>query len=134
MKNEKIKSFTDLNAWKEGHKLVLMIYNITNNFPENEKFGLVSQMRRCAVSITSNVAEGFSRRGNKEKIQFHCIASGSITELQNQLLISRDIKILDNKKFQETANQTIVVQKIINGLIKSTKIFIHNSQYKIHNS
>ena len=134
MKNEKIKSFTDLNAWKEGHKLVLAIYNITKKFPDNEKFGLVSQMRRCAVSITSNVAEGFSRRGNKEKIQFYCIASGSITELQNQLLISRDIKILDNKKFQETANQTVVVQKIINGLIKSTKNFVHNSQYKIHNS
>lgn len=134
MKNEKIKSFTDLNTWKEGHKLVLMIYNITNNFPENEKFGLVSQMRRCAVSITSNVAEGFSRRGNKEKIQFYCIASGSITELQNQLVICRDLKILDDLKFQEIARQTTIVQKIINGLIKSTSSLNHNSQYKIHNS
>lgn len=134
MKNEKIKSFTDLNAWKEGHKLVLAIYNITNNFPENEKFGLVSQMRRCAVSITSNVAEGFSRRGNKEKIQFYCIASGSITELQNQLVICRDLKILDDLKFQEIARQTTIVQKIINGLIKSTSSLNHNSQYKIHNS
>ncbi|HBI16973.1 MAG: S23 ribosomal protein [Candidatus Moranbacteria bacterium GW2011_GWF2_34_56] len=131
MENEKtkIKSFTDLNAWKEGHKLVLMIYKITKSFPEDEKFGLVSQMRRCAVSITSNIAEGFSRRGNKEKIQFYYIAAGSITELQNQLLISRDTNILDNLKFQEIAKQTTIVQRIINGLIKSTKSinFNHNS-------
>lgn len=128
-KKEKIKSFTDLNAWREGHKLVLMIYDITKLFPEDERFGLVSQMRRCAVSITSNIAEGFSRKGNKEKIQFYYIAAGSITELQNQLLISRDINILDNLKFQEIAKQTNVVQRIINGLIKSTKSvnFNHNS-------
>jgi four helix bundle protein len=106
---------------------VLIIYDITSNFPENERFGLVSQMRRCAVSITSNIAEGFSRKGNKEKTQFYYIASGSITELQNQLLISRDIKILDNQKFQEITNQTIVVQKITNGLIKSTKNLTHNT-------
>ena len=59
---EKIKSFTDLNVWKEGHKLVLMVYDITRAFPKEEVFGLVSQMRRCSVSITSNIAEGFSRQ------------------------------------------------------------------------
>lgn len=118
---EKIKSFTDLNAWKEGHKLVLTIYSITKLFPEDEKFGLISQMRRCAVSVTSNIAEGFSRSGNKEKTQFYRIAAGSITELQNQLVICRDLKILDNEKFKEIAQQTILVQKITNGLIKKTK-------------
>ncbi len=63
----KIKSFTDLYAWKEGHKLVLMIYKITEKFPQKEMFGLISQMRRSAVSITSNTAEGFSRNTNKDK-------------------------------------------------------------------
>ncbi len=58
---EKIKSFTDLNAWKEGHTLVLMVYKITKEFPKEELFGLTNQLRRCIVSITSNVAEGFSR-------------------------------------------------------------------------
>lgn len=120
-KKQKIKSFTDLNAWREGHKLVLITYNATKLFPKDEKFGLTSQMKRCVVSITSNIAEGFSRKGNKEKIQFYYISAGSITELQNQLIISRDLKILDNKEFQEIAKQTIVVQKIVNGLIKSTK-------------
>jgi len=57
----KIKSFMDLEAWKEGHKLVLSVYEITKSFPKEETFGIISQMRRCAVSVTSNIAEGFSR-------------------------------------------------------------------------
>ncbi|MDD5626597.1 MAG: four helix bundle protein [Patescibacteria group bacterium] len=85
MNNElkKIKSFTDLDAWKEGHKLVLMVYEITKKFPKEEMFGLVSQMRRCVVSITSNIAEGFSRQTYKDKICFYSRAQGSVTELQN---------------------------------------------------
>jgi len=118
---KKIKSFTDLNTWKEGHKLILMIYKTTESFPDREGFGLTSQMRRCAVSITSNVAEGFGRKGKKEKIQFYYISLGSITELQNQLLIARDIGYLDSKEFKKIANQTVTVQKITNGLIKSIK-------------
>jgi len=121
MNKDKIKSFTDLNTWKEGHKLVLMIYKTTNDFPDIEKFGLVSQMRRCVVSITSNIAEGFSRKGSKEKIQFYFISLGSITELQNQLLISRDLKFIKEKDFQEIGQQTVVVQKLTNGLIKFIK-------------
>ncbi len=70
MEGNKIKSFTGLNAWKEGHKLVLLIYKETGNFPDKEIFGLVSQMRRCVVSVTSNIAEGFSRSTSKVKIIF----------------------------------------------------------------
>ncbi|MFH1565125.1 MAG: four helix bundle protein, partial [bacterium] len=81
----KIKSFTGLFAWQEGHKLVLMIYNTTEQFPDKERFGLISQTRRAAVSITSNIAEGFSRKTNKDKVQFYAMAQGSLTELQNQL-------------------------------------------------
>ena len=118
----KIKSFTDLNAWKEGHKLVLSIYKETDKFPQKEMFGLISQMRRSVVSITSNVAEGFSRNTNKDKYQFYSIAQGSLTELQNQLLIARDVKYLEKDKFQGIAHQTILVNKLINGLkrIKNT--------------
>ncbi|MBI5733396.1 MAG: four helix bundle protein [Candidatus Kerfeldbacteria bacterium] len=87
----KIKTFTDLLAWQEGHKLVLMIYKITTDFPKTELFALVDQLRRAAVSITSNIAEGFSHQGYSEKIHFYSIAQGSVTEVQNQLLIARDI-------------------------------------------
>lgn len=123
----KIKSFTDLNAWKKGHKLVLVIYDKTRTFPKEETFGITIQMRRCVISITSNVAEGFSRQSYKEKVQFYSTALGSITELQNQLLIARDVGYITNKDFQEIAKQTVVVHKLVNGLIKSSKTIIHNS-------
>jgi len=112
---EKIKSFTDLIAWKEGHNLVLMVYKFTKGFPREELFGLVSQMRRCSVSITSNIAEGFSRGTAKDKVQFYCISHGSLTELQNQLVIARDLGFINTNEFRNIANQTIVVAKLING-------------------
>jgi|SRR3989338_3335739 len=129
MNNEsgKIKSFTDLDAWKEGHKLVLMIYRITKEFPKEELFGLVSQMRRCAVSITSNIAEGFSRQSFKEKAQFYSISQGSVTELQNQLLIAKDVEHITKEEFHKIAEQTVMVHKIINGLIKMSKLKSHYS-------
>ena len=127
MNNElrKIKSFTDLNAWKESHKLVLMVYGVTKTFPREEIFALVSQMRRCAVSITSNIAEGFSRQSYKEKVQLYSISQGSVTELQSQLLIARDVGYTTKEKFKESAQQSVKVHKIINGLIKKSKL--HNS-------
>lgn len=121
MNNGQIKNFTDLNAWKFAHKLVLDIYQITKIFPKDEVFGLTSQIRRCAVSITSNIAEGFSRRSFKDKIQFYSIAQGSLTELQNQILIAKDVDYLDKNKFQILADQSILVHKLITGLIKSSK-------------
>lgn len=118
----KIQSFTDLVTWQEGHRLVLLIYKITSVFPSKEAYGLVDQMRRCAVSITSNIAEGFSRRTNKEKTQFYYMSLGSTTELQSQLLIARDLGYIDKNIFSELANKTIYVHKLLFGLIKSSRI------------
>ena len=118
---KKIQSFTDLDAWKEGHKLVLMVYTLTKYFPKDELFALTSQMRRCAVSITSNVAEGFSRQSPKEKVQFYSVSLGSVTELQSQLLVAKDVNYLEQEKFQEAAHQSVKTHKIINGLMKSIK-------------
>ena len=70
---EKIKSFTDLTTWQEGHNLVLMTYKCIESFPKKENFAITPQMQRCAISITSNVAEGFCRKSSKEKIQFYYI-------------------------------------------------------------
>lgn len=116
----KIKSFTDLQAWKEGHELVLIVYKITKEFPKDEMFGLVSQMRRAVISVTSNIAEGFSRISRKEKKQFYSTALGSITELQNQLLVCRDVGYIQKEDFVKIAQQTIVVSKLVRGLVKYT--------------
>lgn len=123
----KINSFTDLIAWQEAHKLVLSVYGLTKEFPVREAFSLVDQMRRCSVSITSNIAEGFSRKGQKEKRQFYYTSLGSITELQNQLILSRDLGYLNLKSYMEIEGQTIKVHKLINGLIKSAVNYIHNT-------
>ena len=88
-----IRSFTDLNVWREGHKLVLTIYKQTLNFPKSESYALIDQMRRCVVSITSNIAEGFSRSGKKEKTQFYYMALGSLTELQKPTTNSEGPKL-----------------------------------------
>jgi four helix bundle protein len=77
----KIQSFTDLNVWREGHKLVVSVYKTTKNIPKTETYLLVDQMRRAASSITANVAEGFGRRSYKEKLQFYFLAQGSLTEI-----------------------------------------------------
>lgn len=118
---DKIVNFTDLNAWKEGHKLVLTVYKLTVDFPKQEIFGLTSQMRRAAVSITSNIAEGFGRQTMKEKVQFYSMSLGSLTELQNQIILSKDINYLTEQEFNTLENQYITVQKILYGLIKATK-------------
>lgn len=123
----RITSFTKLNAWIEGHKLVLMTYRVTKTFPKDELFGLVSQIRRCVVSITSNIAEGFSRNSWKEKLSFYTIALGSLTEYQNQLLVGRDVGYVTAQQFQEMAQQSITVSKLMNGLIKKSKSMIHNT-------
>lgn len=123
---EKIRSFTDLNVWKEAHKLVIMIYKATKQFPKDELFGLTNQIRRAVVSITSNIAEGFSRNTFKDKTQFYSIALGSLTETQNQLLVARDVGYMDNILFKEIGNQTVIVSKLCNGLLKSNRSK-HNS-------
>ncbi len=123
----KIVSFTDLRAWREGHLLVLVVYKTTSKFPEHERFGLVSQMRRSAISITSNLAEGFSRQSYREKVQFYSTALGSLTELQNQLFIAKDVGYVSPEGYQKIASQTVEVHKMTNGLIKSSKSVIRNS-------
>ncbi len=122
--NLKIQSFTNLIAWQKSHKLVLTIYKIIKTFPAVETYSLVDQMRRCVISITSNIAEGFSRKSYKEKVQFYSIALGSTTELQNQLLVARDVGYLPKDQFIEIAVSTVEVHKLINGLIKGSKKYV----------
>ena len=109
------KSFTDLVVWQEGHKFVLAVYKATSKFPRSESFGLASQIQRAAVSITSNITEGFERGSNKELRQFLVIARGSLAETQNQQLIARDLGYITNSDFSKLADQSVVIHKLINA-------------------
>lgn len=119
----KIKTFKDLNAWQEGHKLVLLVYKATRNFPNTETFGLTNQLRRSIVSFTSNIAEGFSRISYRDKVHFYSMALGSLTEAENQLIIAHDVGYLNQKDHLEISELIIIVHKITNGLIKKSKMY-----------
>ena len=123
MEYKKIKSFTDLEVWRKAHKLVICIYMETKIFPKEELFGLSSQLRRAVVSITSNIAEGFRKESYKEKVEFYRRSLGSLTEVQNQLLIARDVDLLLKDVFTDLSNQTISISRLLNGLIKKSKEF-----------
>lgn len=120
----KIQSFTDLNAWKESHKLVILVYQITKKFPREELYSLIDQMRRAVISITSNIAEGFGRQGYKEKVQFFYLAQGSLTELKNQILASKDIGYLNQDDFNILVDQANTAHRLLQGLITKSKSFI----------
>lgn len=125
MKNGIIQSFTDLNVWKEGHKLVIMVYKLTREFPKEETYSLTDQMRRAVSSITANIAEGFGRQTYKDKLQFYYVAQGSLTELKNFILISRDVDYLDTRNFDLLVNQVNVTHQLLQGFIQKTKSFIN---------
>lgn len=113
-----IKSFTDLDAWKKNHQLVISVYRTCEVFPKHDS--LKNQMERCAVSITSNIAEGFGRQTAKDKSHFYAMARGSVYELQNQLLIARDTGKISEEKFQELASVSLDSIKLLHGLMRST--------------
>lgn len=115
----KIKNFYDLEAWKKGHELVLEIYTITKNFPKQEIYGIVSQLRRAAASITANIAEGFARFHFKDKIRFFYQARGSVAEVQNFLLLAKDLNYINFETCKKLGEKTNEIGKLINGLIRS---------------
>ena len=113
MKNS--QCFKDLIVWQKSIDLSVKIYKITEKFNSDEKFGLISQMRRCAVSISSNIAEGSKRGTKKDFTQFLRIANGSAAELETQLIIAQ--KIYPNISFEEALSLLLEIQKILNVLI-----------------
>jgi len=123
----KIREFTDLLAWQECHKLVILIYHLTTKFPKSEQFSLTNQLRRAAVSITSNIAEGFGRHTYKEKVQFYYQAQGSLTETKNQLLIAKDIGYLTKEDIDKFNKQANIAHRYLQGLITATKKRMNNS-------
>lgn len=112
------RDYKNLNVWKESRKLVKMTCEVSAKFPAEEKFGLTSQIRRCAVSIPSNIAEGFGRNSKKETKQFFFVAKGSVYELETQLYLAEDLRFVESSEFELTLNQLISVRKLIIGYLK----------------
>ena len=91
-----MEKFEDLKVWQKAHRLVLEIYKITKELPQEERFALVSQVRRASVSIPANIAEGFKKRGKKDKSNFYNIAQGSLEELKYYLILSKDLGYVED--------------------------------------
>ena len=115
---EKIKNFQDLRIWQKGMEVVKDIYIVTKKFPKEELYGLTSQMRRSAVSIPSNIAEGFRRYHNKEYKQFLYITMGSCAELETQIIIAHELDYLNDIDKIEIIEKLKYIFRMINQLIK----------------
>jgi len=116
-----MKTHKDLEVWKKSIELVTEIYQVTKNFPKEEIYGLTSQIRRSAVSVPSNIAEGAARQFNKEYIQFLYIALGSLMELDTQLIIAKNNDFIDEEKLNLIEKNIEAIGKMINGLINYRK-------------
>ena len=114
-------SHKELKVWQKGIELVKVIYGITNDFPKTEQFGLISQIRRCSVSIPSNIAEGCGRHSDKELIHFLYITLGSASELETQIIISQELGFLEKEKSEDIQVLILEIIKMTSSLIKSIK-------------
>lgn len=114
-----LTSYQDLIVWQKAFNVVVLVFRTTSTFPKSELYGLVSQMRRCAISIPSNIAEGYTRGHRQEYLQFLRTAYASGAELETQILLSREIKFITPQQFDEINNLLIEVQKMLNKLISS---------------
>lgn len=124
----KIEKFTDLEVWKESHKLTLLVYQLTAKFPKEEVYALVSQLRRASVSVESCIAEGFCRYHYKDRLTFYFDARGSIGEIQSQLITAKDLGYIEVGEYESASSQTEKAGVILGGLIRSTMELIHKQK------
>lgn len=114
-------NFTDLNIWKESHRLAVDIYKLTKNFPKSEIFGITSQLQRASTSIPANIAEGFGRKSGKEFIQFLYQAKGSLYETQSFIFLCQDIDYIEKQQAKIVLDQYEVLAKMLNSFITKVK-------------
>ena len=114
-----MRDFKELIVWKKAHLLCLEVYKITNDYPSEEKIGLISQLRRASSSIPTNIAEGCGYQTQKEFGRFLRIASGSASEVEYQLLLSKDLKFVTQEKFEELTKEVIIIRKMLYKLTQS---------------
>ena len=115
------KDYTDLDVWKEARRLVSGIYTLVKLFPEDEKYALISQLKRAAISVPSNIAEGVGRQHKNERIQFLYISRGSLYEIETQLLLAMDQGFISEVDLKESFEQITSCKKLIQGYINYLK-------------
>ena len=113
----KVKSYKDLLAYQKSYKVALLVYKLTSEFPSSEVYGLVSQMRRAAISVPSNISEGYRRGSQKEYVQFLKISLGSNSELETQLSLSKDLGFIHNNKFNEVYELNEEVGRLLSSYV-----------------
>jgi len=113
-----MKNYKELLVWQKSHLLTLAVYQVTKTFPREEIYGLVSQIRRCSVSIPSNIPEGCGRLSDKELAHFLVIASGSASELDYQLMLSKDLFYTDIATYEQLHQNLTEIRKMLNAFIK----------------
>ncbi len=118
MNVEKAKNFRDLVVWQKTHAFVLRVYKITSRFPREEVYGLTSQFRRAAVSIAANIAEGFPKKSNQDKLRYYNIAQGSLNECEYYLILSKDLNYYYDEKLFELIQE---IGKLLNSYMKVIK-------------
>lgn len=113
--------FEDLDAWQESHLLAVEVYRVTRSFPQDEIFGITSQIRRAASSVSANIAEGFGRATVPDRLHFLSVARGSLLETKNFIYLAEKLDYLDHNKADELIQKTITCEKLIYGFRKSLK-------------
>jgi four helix bundle protein len=121
VRREKISDFTELETWKCARTLRLEIYRITRAFPSDEKYGLTSQMRRAATSVTANIAEGYGRYSYQENAQFCRLSRGSLYELRDHLTTALDAGYIPKETFAELNAMAVSAIRLVNGYIRATR-------------
>lgn len=115
------KGYKKLKVYRESHKLVKNIYSVTESYPKSEIFGLISQMRRSAISVVANIIEGQARNGKKDFLRFLFMSNGSLTELEYYLELSLELQFLNQNQYKKIEEQRIIVGSLLGGLINSIK-------------
>ena len=114
-----VRNYRELEVWEKSHKLTLELYTLSRRFPKEEVYGLTSQMRRAAVSIGANLAEGSGRRTSAELARFVRIAMGSASELDYHLLLCRDFEFISNEQYDRTVRELVRIRKMLSSLLTS---------------
>ena len=117
-----IKTYRDLQVWQKAMSLVTSVYRCSQSFPKNEIYGLTSQLQRCAVSIPSNIAEGYGRNSTGDYVRFLQISMGSVFELQTQLEIATNLEYLSKEQFEELYEKSREIERMLSSLIVKLKI------------